>query len=194
MAGSCTARVRACTATSGGGKSASPAPTSITSTPCSISRRLIAGSSAIGYVGSALTRWLNPPKPNSPSFWQEAICRRLSAISTDGRRLMADCSNLARPLGNGRADAVQGEELFELPPHVRPVADRFGGRRQAFQHRGPVAFSHHPPVQQDNSADIRFGSYQTPETLFQLERRERNEIVGEAIHPRFGETLQPRRG
>src|SRR5712692_9710277 len=47
MAGSCRARAIASTATAGGGKSASPAPTSITSTPCWIRRRLMAGSSAI---------------------------------------------------------------------------------------------------------------------------------------------------
>src|SRR6266480_1050917 len=58
IAGSCSARVSALTATSGGGKSASPAPTSMRSTPCSISRRLIAGNSAIGYVGNCATRRL----------------------------------------------------------------------------------------------------------------------------------------
>src|SRR5690349_24542489 len=58
MVGSCNARTTAFTATSGGGKSASPAPTSMRSTPCSISFRLIAGSSAIGYVGNWAMRLL----------------------------------------------------------------------------------------------------------------------------------------
>src|SRR5438552_2921783 len=194
MAGSCSARATALTARSGGGKSASPAPTSIRSTPCSINRRLIAGSSAIGYVGSAPTRLLNPATPNSPRCGQRPSAVSHQQSKADGRWLIADSSNLAPRRRWRRADTMHREELFQLAAYVGPVPDRFRGRRQPLEHRGPIALGDHTPIQQDNGSDIRFGPNQPSESLFQLERRERNEIVGEAIHSRFRETLQPRRG
>src|SRR5712664_2112225 len=104
---------------------------------------------------------------------------------------MADGSTNLAP-GHGGADAVHREELLQLAPHLRPVADRPRGWRESLEHRGPIVLGDDPPVQQDDRPDVRLGADQPSESLFQLERRKRNEIVGEAVDTRFGETLQPR--
>src|SRR5438309_5578940 len=75
--------VSAATATRGGGKSASPAPTSIKSTPCWSSRRLIAGNSAIGYPGSAASRLENSvTSPSTLSLYAFPLRRSLYVFAS----------------------------------------------------------------------------------------------------------------
>src|ERR1041385_7792480 len=110
MVGSCSARVSAFTATSGGGKSASPAPTSMTSTPCSIKRRLIAGSFSIGYVGSCATRLLKSMRINlAPG--------RRRADAVHGKEFL-DFAEHVGPIPDGFGG---GRQAFE---HARAVAFR----------------------------------------------------------------------
>src|ERR671922_2763564 len=92
--------------------------------------------------------------------------------------------------GNRAADAMDGKEFLQFAAHVRPIADRFGGGWQAFQHRRPVALRDDSAVQQYYGAHVRLAANQPAKSLFQLERSERHEIVGESVDSRLGETLE----
>src|SRR4029077_2317705 len=109
----------ASTATSGGAKSASPAPTSITSTPCCTSRRLIAGISAIGYVGSAAKRLLNGVTMSPLRRIYAPLVQRVTGLYWPLTGLYHPCV---------RPDAVSRKELLAGDPHIRPMAHQSCGR------------------------------------------------------------------
>src|SRR5207247_5554426 len=174
----------ASTATSGGAKSASPAPTSITSTPCCTRRRLIAGISAIGYVGSAANRLLN---------WVTPLSSRGNVRYANRHRYrpLPSSTLLYRP--RLLPNPMPREEILARPQHISPVAHDAGRRGEAIENHRAVAFRDDAPVQQHHSPHIHATADQPTESLLQLQSGIRNEIVRESVQPACLQPLEPRR-
>src|SRR5260370_23386168 len=87
------------------------------------------------------------------------------------------------------ADAVLREELFARATDVVPLADRFGRGRQARENRPPVRFRDHAAIQEYHGPHVGARADQAAKSLFQLERRVRQEIVRKPVQAACGQAL-----
>src|SRR5207247_1657836 len=94
----------------------------------------------------------------------------------------------------GFPDAVTREKLLAGVAHALPATDEALRRRQSLEDERAIPLRDDAPIQENYGADVRFAADQPAESLFQLERCVRNEVMAEAVQSLRLEALEPRRG